>query len=174
MVYTVTFNPAVDLVVDIAEIKPGEVNRLENEHYSFGGKGINVSLVLKELGVPTKALGFVAGFTGEALERGLGDMGVETGFVHLKTGFTRINVKIRSDRETELNGAGPDIDANELEQLMSAADEIGEGDTIVLAGSVPKSLPDDIYERMARKLSGRGVKVAADATGSLLKNILGC
>ncbi|MBO6229896.1 MAG: 1-phosphofructokinase [Ruminiclostridium sp.] len=172
MICTVTFNPAVDLVVDIAEIKPGEVNRLSGEQVFFGGKGINVSLVLNELGIPTKALGFRAGFTGAAIEQYLREKGVVTDMIELPAGFSRINVKIRSEKETELNGSGPDIDENALAKLFSRLGELSAGDTLVLAGSVPKSVPADIYEQILRAVSGRGVRTAVDACGELLMNVL--
>ena len=172
MIYTVTFNPAVDLVVDIAEIRKGEVNRLSCEQVFFGGKGINVSVILHELGLPTEALGFCAGFTGAAIEQSLHDRGIRTDFIHLPEGFSRINVKIRSGRETELNGSGPDIGEKPLGLLFEQLDGLSEGDTLVLAGSVPKSLPADIYERIMRKLEGKGVRTAVDASGKLLMNVL--
>lgn len=172
MIYTVTFNPAVDLVVDTAEIRHGELNRLSGEQIFFGGKGINVSVILHELGVQTKALGFIAGFTGAAIEQSLQDRGIPTGFIRLPTGFSRINVKIRSDGETELNGSGPDIGEKPLEMLFGQLDELSEDDTLVLAGSVPKSLPSDIYERILRHISGRGIRAAVDASGELLMNVL--
>lgn len=172
MICTVTFNPAVDLVVDIAEIKPGEVNRLSGEQVFFGGKGINVSLVLNELGIPTKALGFRAGFTGAAIEQYLREKGVMTDMIELPAGFSRINVKIRSEKETELNGSGPDIDENALAKLFDRLGELSAGDTLVLAGSVPKSVPADIYEQILRAVSGRGVRTAVDACGELLMNVL--
>ena len=172
MIYTVTFNPAVDLVVDTAEIRHGELNRLSGEQIFFGGKGINVSVILHELGVPTKALGFIAGFTGAAIEQSLQDRGISTGFIRLPTGFSRINVKIRSDGETELNGSGPDIGEKPLERFFGQLDELSEDDTLVLAGSVPKSLPSDIYERILRHISGRGIRAAVDASGELLMNVL--
>ena len=172
MICTVTFNPAVDLVVDIAEIKPGEVNRLSGEQVFFGGKGINVSLVLNELGIPTKALGFRAGFTGAAIEQYLREKGVVTDMIELPAGFSRINVKIRSEKETELNGSGSDIDENALAKLFSRLEELSASDTLVLAGSVPKSVPADIYEQILRAVSGRGVRTAVDACGELLMNVL--
>ncbi|MBR5088908.1 MAG: 1-phosphofructokinase [Ruminiclostridium sp.] len=172
MIYTVTFNPAVDYVVDIGSVKWGGTNRLSGERIFFGGKGINVSVILHELGVPNKALGFCAGFTGDAVEQGLRDAGIDTDFIHLPQGFTRINVKIRSDKETELNGAGPDIDAASLGKLYDKLEALSEGDTLVLAGSVPKSLPSDIYERIMAKLADRNVRFVADAAGELLLRVL--
>ncbi len=172
MVYTVTFNPAVDYIVRADRIKEGEVNRLSGEEIYFGGKGINVSLVLKELGVASKALGFVAGFTGEAIERGVREKGVETDFVRLAEGFSRINIKIKSDTETELNGCGPAIPEEAVKSLFDRLDGIRDGDTLVLAGSIPGSLPADMYERVLARLAGRNVRIAADASGELLMKVL--
>ena len=172
MIYTVTFNPAVDYVVHTGEMKPGSVNRSSGEEIYFGGKGINVSFILKELGVTSKALGFVAGFTGEAIEKGVESRGVETDFVHLKNGFSRINVKIKSDEETELNGQGPVIDDEVVQELFSKLDKLSEGDTLVLAGSIPNTLPKDIYERILAHLDGRGIRAVVDATGELLLRVM--
>ena len=172
MVYTVTFNPAIDYVVRIDEMKAGKVNRAGDEKIYFGGKGINVSAVLSELGVRSKALGFVAGFTGEAIEKGVAEKGIETDFVHLESGFSRINVKIKSEDETELNGQGPDIDHKSLEQLFSKLDKLTDGDTLVLAGSIPASMPPDIYEKILERLSGKNIKAVVDASKDLLLNVL--
>ena len=172
MIYTVTFNPAVDLVADIDCVKWGSVNRLSGEQVFFGGKGINVSVVLKELGVQSKALGFCAGFTGDALEQSLRDSGIQTDFIHLKSGFTRINVKLRAGTETELNGAGPDIDEASLGKLFAQLDGLADGDSLVLAGSVPMSLPADIYERIMARLAERNIRFVVDAAGKLLLNVL--
>ena len=152
MIYTVTFNPAIDYVVHIENMELGRVNRSVAEEMYFGGKGINVSVVLNHLGVPSKALGFVAGFTGEAIEKGISAMGIETDFIKLKTGNSRINVKIKSGLETELNGQGPDIDQEELECLFGKIDELKDGDILILAGSIPNSLPSDIYEKIMERL----------------------
>ena len=146
MIYTVTFNPAVDYIVRTKALTAGAVNRSESEEIYFGGKGINVSLVLSELGVKSKALGFVAGFTGEAIEKGITEKGIDADFVHLEKGFSRINVKIKSDEETELNGQGPEITAKAIDLLFTKLDSLKAGDTLVLAGSIPSSLPSDIYE----------------------------
>lgn len=171
MIYTVTFNPAVDYVVHTGAMRTGCVNRSKSEKIYFGGKGINVSVVLNELGIKSRALGFVAGFTGTAIENGVAGMGIETDFVQLEQGFSRINVKIKADEETELNGQGPSIDNAALEKLFAKLDKINDGDTIVLAGSIPDTLPDDIYEKILARLSGRAMAVV-DATGDLLKNVL--
>lgn len=172
MVYTVTFNPAIDYVVHIGEMKLGATNRSEREEMYFGGKGINVSIVLRELGIASKALGFMAGFTGEAIEKGLADMGIDTDFVRLKNGNSRINVKIKSAEETELNGQGPDIDDKAIKALFEKLDTLSDGDTLILAGSIPSSLPSDIYEQILAKLSEKKIKVVVDATKDLLLNVL--
>ncbi|MBP0962535.1 MAG: 1-phosphofructokinase [Oscillospiraceae bacterium] len=172
MIYTVTFNPAIDYVVMTDTIRPGEVNRANEERMYFGGKGINVSIVLNELGIKSRALGFVAGFTGEAIENGLVSQGIETGFVRMKNGFSRINVKIKSDEETELNGRGPDIPDDAVAELFERLEMIKDGDTLVLAGSIPPSLPSDIYEKILAHLEGRKIRTVVDATKDLLLNVL--
>ena len=172
MVYTVTFNPAIDYVVYTDGMEVGGVNRARDEKIYFGGKGINVSLVLSELGVKSKALGFVAGFTGAAIENGIRDKGVETDFVHLENGFSRINVKIKANDETELNGKGPDIDDNSLAELFKKLDALSDGDTLVLAGSIPNSMPSDIYRIILERLEGRNIRTVVDATKDLLMNVL--
>ncbi len=172
MVYTVTFNPAIDYVVHTAEMRLGEVNRSSSEEMYFGGKGINVSIVLNELGTPSIALGFTAGFTGEAIENGITAMGIKSDFVRLKTGNSRINVKIKAGEETELNGQGPHIDDEALEALFVKLDKLSDGDTLVLAGSIPSSLPSDIYERIMQRLSDRKIRTVVDATNDLLLNVL--
>lgn len=172
MIYTVTFNPAIDYVVHTDDMQVGAVNRSRQEEVYFGGKGINVSVVLHELGLASKALGFVAGFTGEAIEQGLRADGIETDFIHLEKGFSRINVKIKSGEETELNGQGPEIPEDKLRQLFDQLERVQDGDTIILAGSIPASLPADVYEQILRHLSGKQVRAVADATRDLLVNVL--
>ena len=172
MVFTVTFNPAIDYVVRIGELKLGATNRSEREEIYFGGKGINVSIVLRELGIPSIALGFTAGFTGEAIEKGLAEMGIDTDFVRLESGNSRINVKIKANAETELNGQGPDIDDKAIAALFEKLDKLSEGDTLILAGSIPPSLPSDIYEQILAKLSTKKIKAVVDATNDLLLNVL--
>lgn len=172
MVYTVTFNPAIDYVVHTGEMKLGKTNRSEREEIYFGGKGINVSIVLREIGIGSKALGFIAGFTGEAIEKGLVDMGINTDFVRLNQGNSRINVKIKSMEETEINGQGPDIDSEAITALFQKLDNITDGDTLILAGSIPSSLPSDIYQRILERLSGKKIKAVVDATNELLLNVL--
>lgn len=178
MIYTVTFNPAVDYVVHTGEIAMGGVNRTKSEEIYFGGKGINVSMVLSKLGVKSRALGFVAGFTGDAIEKGVAEQGIETDFVHLDNGFSRINVKIKSGNtalpctETELNGQGPEIDSKALDLLFDKIDNISDGDTIILAGSIPGSMPADIYEKILERLQNKNIKAVVDAAKDLLVNVL--
>ena len=172
MIYTVTFNPAIDYVVRTGEMKVGVVNRTESEEIYFGGKGLNVSIILNELGIKSEALGFVAGFTGEAIENGMAKDGIKTDFVHLNNGFSRINVKIQSSFETEINGQGPEISEENIEELFKKLNKIQDGDTIVLAGSIPASLPSDIYERILEYLKNKKIRAIVDATGDLLMNVL--
>ena len=172
MIYTVTFNPAIDYIVHTGEIELGRVNRTKNEEIYFGGKGINVSMVLSELGIKSKAFGFVAGFTGKAIEEGVSSAGIETDFVHLDKGFSRINVKIKSSIETELNAQGPEISKEKIDELFRKLDEIQSGDTIVLAGSIPSSLPSEIYEKILDYLKEKNVRAVVDATKDLLMNVL--
>ena len=173
MIYTVTFNPAIDYVVRLdAPLGVGQVNRACGEDCVLGGKGINVSGVLAQLGCPSVALGFVAGETGAWLERGLAAQGLHTDFVHLENGMTRINVKIKAGQETELNGAGPDIPDEALHQLEEKLDGLTENDVLILAGSIPASLPQDVYERLLARLDGRGVRCVVDAARALLVNVL--
>ena len=173
MIYTVTFNPAIDYVVRLDKaLEVGEVNRAVGEDYVLGGKGINVSGVLHELGCESVALGFVAGETGAWLERGLAAQGLRTDFIHLDHGMTRINVKIKAGEETELNGAGPAIPASALHALEEKLDALTESDVLILAGSIPSSMPQDTYERLLARLDGKGVRCVVDATRALLANVL--
>ena len=173
MIYTVTFNPAIDYVVRLdRELKVGDVNRARGEDCVLGGKGINVSGVLAELGCESVALGFVAGETGAWLERGLAAQGLKTDFVHLEHGMTRINVKIKAEKETELNGAGPDIPEGAMQALETKLDRLQKDDILILAGSIPASLAQTTYERLLARLEGRGVRAVVDATRDLLVNVL--
>lgn len=172
MVYTVTFNPALDYVVSIDGFRAGDINRTRREAVRFGGKGINVSTVLRNLGVENVALGFLAGFTGQALEQGLRDSGIRTDFIWLPEGLTRINVKIKAGEETEINGRGPAVPAGALEELFARLDRLQGGDVLDLSGSIPASLPDDVYQRILARLEGRGILTAVDATGGLLRGTL--
>jgi len=172
MIYTVTFNPAIDYVIRVDQFKEGITNRSLEEEIFFGGKGINVSTVLANLGAETTVLGFIAGFTGEELNNGVEKSGVKTDFIRLKNGMTRINVKLKSERETEINAQGPDITIEEIEQLLKKLDRLKKGDTLVLAGSVPNSLPQDIYEKILARLQGKDIRFVVDATKELLLNVL--
>ena len=173
MIYTVTFNPAIDYVVRLdAPLEVGQVNRAKGEDCVLGGKGINVSGVLAQLGHKSVALGFVAGETGAWLERGLAAQGIATDFIRLEQGMTRINVKIKAGQETELNGAGPDIPERAMQQLEEKLDALNENDILILAGSIPQSLAQDTYERLLARLDGKGVRCVVDATRDLLVNVL--
>ena len=173
MIYTVTFNPAIDYVVRLdAPLEVGAVNRAKGEDCVLGGKGINVSGVLAQLGCESVALGFVAGETGAWLERGLAAQGLKTDFVHLEHGMTRINVKIKAEKETELNGAGPDIPEGAMQALETKLDRLQKDDILILAGSIPASLAQTTYERLLARLEGRGVRAVVDATRDLLVNVL--
>lgn len=172
MIYTVTFNPAIDYVVRLdGGLKLGEINRNTAEEYQFGGKGINVSNVLKTLELDTIALGFVAGFTGKGLEKGLQSMGLTTRFIQVE-GMTRINVKVKAQEETEINGIGPVIMDSDMNKLYAQLDEIRPGDTLVLSGSIPSCLSSDTYERIMAHLFGRDISIVVDATRDLLVNVL--
>ena len=172
MIYTVTFNPSLDYVVSVDGFAAGKLNRTQQTHVFPGGKGINVSIVLQNLGVQSRVLGFLAGFTGHEILRMLQDYGCACDFIHLPEGLSRINMKIKSDSETEINGEGPVIADTEFQMLLQQLDILQTGDTLVLAGSVPKSMPEDTYERICARLSQRGVRFVVDAAGSLLKNVL--
>ena len=172
MIYTLTFNPAIDYIMRIDKLKRGETNRSRSEEIQFGGKGINVSTILANLGQETVALGFIAGFTGEALDRAVTERGIRTDFIRLHGGNTRINVKLKGDTETEINAQGPEICEKDIAELYKKLDVIAEGDTLVLAGSVPGTLPQNIYEQILSRLSGRGIRFVVDATGALLTNVL--
>ena len=172
MIYTVTFSPAVDYVVFLDKLKAGETNRTIREEYFFGGKGINVSTVLEELGIENTALGFISGFTGEALEKGLQEKGIKTDFIRLADGITRINVKIKTDVETEINAQGPRIETSEVNRLLEKLDALRKGDILIISGNVPNTLPGDIYERMISRIDREGIELIVDATGNLLKRVL--
>ena len=172
MIYTVTFNPAIDCVIGLDNLKNGAVNRADRQDIFVGGKGINVSLVLNQLGTKSVAIGFSAGFTGAAIEDGVRAQGVETDFIRLENGYSRINIKVKTDSETELNGPGPEIDDEAFEKLISKLNRLGANDVLVLAGSVPSSLPRDVYRRIISQLNGKGIKFVVDAAGDLLMNVL--
>ena len=172
MIYTVTLNPAIDYIMRMDELHMGITNRSNSEEYYCGGKGINVSLVLAELDIPSTALGFIAGFVGDAIDKWVANTYVTTDFIRLRDGISRINVKIKAGEETEINGQGPDIAEDELEALMMKVDHIQDGDTLVLAGSIPSTLPDDTYERMLERIPEKDVRIVVDATKQLLVNSL--
>ena len=168
MIYTVTFNPAIDYVVELVSFNIGEINRTTREYMNLGGKGVNVSRVLTNLEVPNVALGFVAGFTGDELRNGLERMGVKTDFISLEEGNTRINVNIKGVEETDINARGPEIPNSAIDELFKKLDNLQSGDTLILAGSIPTSLPNDMYERIMERLYGKGIRFVVDATRDLL------
>ena len=173
MIYTITFNPAIDYVVRMgSKLLPGMTNRSDSEECYFGGKGINVSTILKNLGIDNTALGFVAGFTGKAIAESVDKKGIKADFIQLPEGISRINVKIKGETETEINAQGPKIPKEALDKLFTQLDELKDGDTIILAGSIPSTLPSDIYEKILEKLQDRKIDTVVDATKDLLKNVL--
>ncbi len=172
MIYTVTLNPSIDYIVRLDKLVTGITNRTTEEEYYYGGKGINVSLVLAELDLDSTAYGFVAGFTGKAIENGIRNDHIITDFIKLKEGISRINVKIKAGEETEINCQGPHIDERELERLLQKIDRIASDDTLILAGSIPKTMPDDVYERMMERIRFKNVRIVVDATKKLLVNSL--
>ena len=172
MIYTVTFNPALDYIVRVEQFNVGEVNRAAYSEIMAGGKGVNVSLVLKNLGHESTALGFAAGFTGEKLVRDLKDKGCRTDFIFLEQGMTRINVKIKGQEETEINGEGPEITPVAIRAMMIKLERLREGDILILSGSIPKTLPEDIYEKVIVRQQGKNVRIVVDATKNLLKETL--
>lgn len=172
MIYTITFNPALDYIVKVEDFNLGSVNRTSYEEIYPGGKGINVSIVLRNLGVPNIALGYIAGFTGDEIERRVKDFGCNTDFIHLNEGMSRINVKLKSKKESEINGRGPDINKEDLDLLYSKLESLKDGDILVLAGSIPVTLPKDIYENIMERLEKNNIKFIVDATGKLLLNVL--
>lgn len=172
MIYTVTFNPSLDYIVTVPEFEPGRVNRTTEELIFPGGKGINVSMVLKNLGIDSRALGFMAGFTGEEIARLLRRRGIASDFIHVKKGISRINVKLRGREESEINGMGPAISGEDIEKLYRQLDCLKDGDILVLAGSIPEVMPDSAYMDIMERLKDRNLKIVVDATGDLLVNVL--
>lgn len=172
MIYTVTFNPSLDYIVSVEDFQTGRTNRTSQEQLLAGGKGLNVSTVLGNLGIESTALGFVAGFTGEEIVRRMGQLHVKSEFIRLEEGFSRINVKLKTIDGTEINANGPQIGAPQVDQLMKQLDRLQEGDILVLAGSIPPSMPDDIYRNIMARLEGRGIMIVVDATKDLLVNVL--
>ena len=172
MIYTVTFNPSLDYIVTVDHFRTGEINRTADELIFPGGKGINVSIVLKNLGIDNTALGFMAGFTGREIQRLLEEKGVTTDFIQVANGTSRINLKMRSDQETEINGRGPVIGKEDIALLYRQLDRLEKGDILALSGSIPSSMPETIYMDIMKHLDGRGIMVAVDATKDLLMKVL--
>lgn len=172
MIYTVTFNPSLDYIVSVNNFQMGMTNRTDSELLLPGGKGINVSIVLKNLGVENTALGFIAGFTGEEIRREVEEIGVKANFIQVKKGVSRINLKLKSIDGTEINGQGPDISEEKVEELLKKLEALKNGDILVLAGSIPASIPDDIYKNIMKRLAGKGIMIVVDATKDLLLNVL--
>lgn len=173
MIYTITMNPAIDYVVDLPCFQVGKVNRAVEEHVFYGGKGINVSVVLKELGFDSCCLGFVAGFTGKELQRGVNDeLKLQSQFIQVKNGMTRINVKIHSDEESELNGIGPIVGNEDVEKLIEQLKQLQDGDVLIISGSVPSSMSQMVYCDLLESIKYKDVKIVVDATGDLLMKTL--
>ena len=172
MVYTVTLNPALDYVMKLKNLRTDDINRTDGEEIYYGGKGINVSVILTQLGIPNTALGFLGGFTGKKLEEMLKNDNISCDFNYLKNGDTRINVKIKADKEIDLNACGPEITKEDMQSFLRKLDGIKSGDYLILAGSIPNTLPDDIYEQILERVGDRNINCVVDATGDLLKNVL--
>lgn len=172
MIYTVTFNPSLDYIVSMDSFELGRTNRTTGERIFPGGKGINVSIVLSNLGIENTALGFTAGFTGEQIEKETQKMGLVTDFIRVDNGFSRINVKLKDYDGTEINGLGPDIKQEAVDKLYEQLDGLKEGDALVLAGSIPKCLPDSMYRDIMERLQDKGVLFVVDASKDLLVNVL--
>lgn len=172
MIYTVTLNPSIDYIVHLDRLDTGITNRTTSEEYYCGGKGINVSCVLAELDLESTVFGFIAGFTGDAIEKGIRNDKIVTDFIRLKNRNSRINIKIKADEETEINCQGPYINSNELERLLNKIDRITSGDTIVIAGNIPNTMPDDVYEKILERIKDKDVRIIVDATKALLLNSL--
>lgn len=172
MIYTVTFNPSLDYVVHMKKFAAGAINRAEKETIYPGGKGINVALVLGNLHIPARMLGFMAGFTGQEIERLCEKNGGDCDFIRLDSGYSRINMKVSAKEETAVNGMGPAVPKDKLKQLMKQIEALDEGDTLVLAGSIPSTLPGDMYEQILKRMEFRHIRTVVDATGDLLRNVI--
>ena len=172
MIYTITLNPSLDYFVTVDHFEVGKTNRAVSEHILPGGKGLNVSVMLKNLGMDSTALGFTAGFAGKEINHRMEAQGIHNGFIWLREGNSRINVKIKNMEGTEINGIGPDIPAEEMDKLFAKVCQLKNGDVLVLAGSIPASVPNHIYERLMAAVAGKGVEVIVDAAGSLLRQVL--
>lgn len=171
MIYTITFNPALDYVIQVDHFKAGQINRNKTENVYYGGKGINVSCILNELSVSSTALGFICGFTGKALKDGLHDLGIHTNFIEVEKGMTRINIKMKSDEETEINGKGPVIEDKDFDALLEIVKTFKKGDMVILSGNIPSSLQSDSYQRVIEVLN-EGVDFVVDAEKDLLMKTL--
>lgn len=172
MIYTVTFNPAIDYAIGVENLQLGMTNRASYEQLLPGGKGLNVSTILNNLGIENTALGFIAGFTGKEIKRSFEAQGGKSDFIELQNGLSRINVKIKSDKETEINAVGPVIDETAVAELLKKLNTLKNGDTLILAGSIPSSLPDSLYSDIMKMLADRDIMIAVDATKDLLINVL--
>lgn len=172
MIYTVTFNPSLDYIVSVENFQLGLTNRTSSELMLPGGKGVNVSTVLMNLGIENTALGFAAGFVGDEIVRQMEEMGVQNGFIRIEEGVSRINLKLKSIDGMEINGQGPVISPEHVEELMKQLDRLGEGDVLFLSGSIPASMPDDAYQKIMERLDGRGVQIVVDANRDLLMKVL--
>ena len=172
MIYTVTFNPSLDYIIRVNHFQTGEINKTYYENILPGGKGINVSIVLSNLGHDSTALGFMAGFTGKEIENRMNNFGCQTDFIQVKNGLSRINVKMKSDNETEINGMGPKITDENIQELFEKLDKLTKEDILVISGSIPSTLPDDIYERIMLHLQDKHIKIIVDATKNLMMNVL--
>lgn len=172
MIYTITWNPSIDYIVSVKEFRVGEVNRAVSESMFPGGKGLNVSMVLKNMGVDNTALGFIAGFTGKEIERQVKQAGVKSELIHVPCGCSRINLKLKSNQETEINGCGPEIKEKEIKELYQKLGQLKEGDILVLAGNIPNSMPMDSYKKIIKPLAGKGILFVIDAEKELLSQTL--
>lgn len=172
MIYTITFNPSIDYMVEVDDFQLGEVNRVSNEYILPGGKGINVSIVLKNLGVESQALGFIAGFTGQEIQNRIKERGIQTDFIDVNNGYSRINFKLKSQQESEVNGNGPFISQENINELMIKLKTLNKGDVLVLSGSIPKCVSNDIYATIMKELIHNDIQIVVDATGHLLMNVL--
>lgn len=172
MIYTVTFNPSLDYIVSVNDFQLGLTNRTDSELILPGGKGINVSTILMNLGIDSTAFGFAAGFTGEEIIREAEAMGIRSDFIKIDSGISRINLKLKNIDGTEINGSGPEISEEKIEELLRKLDILGEGDILVLAGSIPASMPADMYSTIMERLQHKNVTFIVDATKDLLINVL--
>lgn len=172
MIYTVTFNPALDYVIKVDNFTLGAINRTKREDIYYGGKGLNVSTVLTNLGYESIALGFIAGFTGDVIEKGAKSLGFCTDFIKVREGLSRINVKLKSDEETEINGQGPKITKEDIDKLFTKLEKLKEKDILILSGSIPNTLDEDIYEKIMERVQEKNIQIVVDATKDLLLNVL--